>query len=190
MSDKKSVILQCGKALFGTKGFKDTNISDITQMAGVAVGTFYNYYTSKEKLFLEIFLQENTFLKKEIMKTVNLDGEPLAVMKEVMALNMMGMSTHPILKQWYNRDVYDKIERLYREENGLGHDDFMYGIFMDLVKRWQLEGKMRADIDSGVIMAMFAALIHIDTHKEEVGLQYFPQVLNYMAEFVMRGLTV
>jgi len=35
----------------------DTNISEITQKAGMAVGTFDKYYPSKEKLFLDIFLE-------------------------------------------------------------------------------------------------------------------------------------
>ena len=47
---------------------------------------------------------------------------------------------------------------------------------------------MRDDIDSELIMAIFTALIVIDTHKEEIGLQYFPQILDYLTEFTMRGL--
>jgi len=39
-----------------------------------------------------------------------------------------------------------------------------------------------------MIMAIFTAIINIDTHKEEVGLQYFPQVLEYLAEFTIKGL--
>ncbi|WP_242832622.1 TetR/AcrR family transcriptional regulator [Clostridium saccharoperbutylacetonicum] len=39
-------------------------MSDITKKAGIGVGTFYNYYSSKEKLFMEIFLEENVKLKK------------------------------------------------------------------------------------------------------------------------------
>ena len=51
MKDKKTDIFNCGKELFSSKGFKDTNVSDITKVAGMGVGTFYNYYDSKEKLF-------------------------------------------------------------------------------------------------------------------------------------------
>ena len=38
MEDKKEIIFNCAKELFITKGFKDTNVSDITKMAGIAVG--------------------------------------------------------------------------------------------------------------------------------------------------------
>jgi hypothetical protein len=43
-----------------------------------------------------------------------------------MLLNYMGINSNPILKEWYNRDVFSKIEQHYREENGLEHIHFMY----------------------------------------------------------------
>ena len=189
MEDKKAEIFNCGKELFSTKGFKDTNVADITKMAGVAVGTFYNYYSSKENLFMQIMLEENVKLKKSMMESVNLDDEPLQVVKELMALNLQGMYANPILKEWYNKDVFAKIEQRYREENGLEHLDFLYDFFNEIVKKWQQEGKMRSDIDAEFIMAIFAALLTVDMHKEEIGIQYFPQIMDYLAEFVMKGLT-
>ena len=36
---------------FGEKGFHDAGISGITQRAGVALGTFYTYFESKEEIF-------------------------------------------------------------------------------------------------------------------------------------------
>mgnify|MGYP000987960898 FL=1 len=189
MTDKKTLIRNCGKDLFSNKGFKDTNVAEITKMAGVATGTFYNYYASKEKLFMDLFLEENAKLKKDIMKSIDLNGDPVNVVKEMMFLNDQGMKVNSILREWYNKDVFAKIEQNYREENGLDSVGFLYDSFIEIVKRWQMAGKMRPDIDAEMIMAIFAALINVDTHKEEVGLQYFPQVLEHLAEFTLKGLT-
>ena len=188
MLDRKAELSRCGKELFSSKGFKDTNVADITKMAGMATGTFYNYYPSKDKLFMELFIEENVRLKKHIMEVINLDADPINVMKEMMYLNLKGMKADPILKEWYNREVFSRIEQGYREENGLEHVDFLYDSFIEVVRKWQLQGKMRKDITAEMIMAIFGALINIDTHKEEVGIKYFPQVLEYMAEFTMKGL--
>ncbi|MNW35215.1 DNA-binding transcriptional regulator EnvR [compost metagenome] len=189
MEDKKTIILNSGKELFSSKGFKDTNVSHITKMAGVGVGTFYNYYPSKEKLFLEIFLEENVKLKKSMMDSVDLKDDPLTLLKKLLSMNIIGMNSSPILRQWYNKDVYGMLEELYREENGIDKVDFLYGSFAELFRQWQVEGKIRNDIDIELIMAFFTAIISIDTHKEEIGVQHFPQILDYMAEFVMKGLT-
>lgn len=188
--DKKEDILKYGRELFRSKGFKDTNISEITKMAGVATGTFYNYYPSKDKLFMDIFMEENVKLKKSIMESINLEASPIDVMKEMMSLNVKGMTSNPILKEWYNREVFDKIEQSFRDENGIDGVEFLYDSFIDIVKKWQTGGKVRNDMDAEMIMAIFSALINVDTHKDEIGLKYFPQVLEYLAEFTMNGLMI
>ncbi len=188
MEDKKADIYNCGKELFSSKGFKDTNVADITKKAGVSVGTFYNYYPSKEKLFMEIFMNENVKLKKSMMSSVNPEDTPLDFIKGFLSMNIAGMKSNPILKEWYNRDVFNKIENLYRQENGNDSVNFIYGNSLEMVTKWQGEGKMRSDLSSELIMAIFAVLINIDTHKDEIGLQYFPEVLDTITEFVIKGL--
>lgn len=189
VSDKKAEIFRCGKEIFSAKGFKSTNVTDITKKAGIAAGTFYNYYASKEKLFMEIFLAENAKLKEELLASIDLNGEPIDITKQMMYLNLKGISENPILREWYNREVFSKIEQHYREENGIEQVNFIYDFFLEVVIKWQEEGKMRRDISAEMIMAIFGALINIDLHKDEIGLQYFPKVMEYMAEFVMKGLT-
>jgi len=44
-------ILDSARAEFGERGFAETSIVGITQRAGVALGTFYTYFDSKEALF-------------------------------------------------------------------------------------------------------------------------------------------
>ena len=189
MTDKKKEIYKCAKELFESGGFKDTNISGIMKKAGFATGTFYNYYKSKDQLFMEIYIDENVKLKRSIMQTIDPKEEPLNVMREMTMKNLAGMSANPILREWYNRDVFSRIEQGFQEENGLEYVDFLYDSFIDIVKMWQEEGRMRRDINAKMIMAIFGALINVDLHKEEIGQQFFPEVMEHLAEFVMNGLT-
>lgn len=137
---------------------------------------------------MAIFMEENEKLKKKILKSIELEKDPQSLVKELMLLNLKGMKSNPILKEWYNKDVFDKIEQNFREDKGLERLDFMYNDFSEIIKKWQVDGKMRSDIDSGMIMAIFTAIVTVETHKEEIGLQYFPQVLDYLTEFTMKGL--
>ena len=189
MEDKKERLYDCAKTLFGEKGFKNTSVADITKLAGVSVGTFYNYYPSKEKIFMEIYLAENVKLKTSMKEKINPNDGPTGMVKQMLSLNLAGMNANPILRQWYNRDVFRKIEQLFRAENGIDAVDFLYNDTVKMVKAWQDEGLMRSDIKIEMVMAIFAAIINIDTHKDEIGLQYFPQIIDYITEFVMKGLT-
>lgn len=189
LKDTKTILFKCGKELFSRNGFKDTSVSDITKAANIGTGTFYNYYTSKEELFMVIYLEENEKLKKKILKSIDMDQEPLSLVKELMLINLKGMKSNPILKEWYNKDVSYKMEQYFREQKGLNRLDFMYQDLFNVIKKWQVDGRLRNDIDSEMIMAIFTAIITVETHKEEIGLPYFPQVLDYLIEFTMKGLT-
>lgn len=189
MEEKKTALLSCARELFATKGFKDTNVADITGQAGFSVGTFYNYYPSKDRLFVEILKQETAALMKSIMKSVDLDDDPVKLIKRLLALNQEGMRSNPILSQWYQPGVADRIEKIFREENGLQAVDFLYRDFLELVRKWQAEGRMRSDISGEMIMAIFEAIIRIGYRKEEIGLQYFPALQDHLTDFVLQGLT-
>ncbi|AJD29537.1 MULTISPECIES: TetR/AcrR family transcriptional regulator [Clostridium] len=190
MRDKKAEIFNSGRELFCSKGFKDTNISDITKMAGMGVGTFYNYYSSKEKLFIEIFIKENEKLKKNIMESIDLDDDPIKVVKEAIALNLNGTNSNPILKEWYNKDFFSKLEKEFYEAAGIESIyEFMNKGTIELIKKWKAERKIRDDLDDKLILAIFNSIPYIDIHKEQIGIQYFPQIIDYLAEFIMKGLT-
>jgi AcrR family transcriptional regulator len=189
MQDKKTMLYNSATELFSEKGFADTNVSEIVKKTGMAVGTFYLYYPSKEQLFMEIFLAENTRLKRACLDALDLNQTPTGIINQMLTLNLSGMKANPILKEWYNTAVFHKIEQKYREANGLKAVDFLYDSFTDLVTEWQAEGKMRKDIDSKMIMMIFAAIINVDTHKDEIGIEYFPELLQKMTELVMQSLT-
>lgn len=188
MEDKKALIYACAKELFSAKGFKETNISEITKKAGMAVGTFYNYYSSKEKLFMDIFLEENAKLKQLCFQSLDLKQPPIKVIGQMLKLNVEGMKSNPILREWYNKSVFEKLQQVYREENGVDAVAFLYDNFLELIALWQEQGKMRKDIDGKMIMMVFAAVINVDTHKEEIGIEYFPELLHLMTELIMKGL--
>ena len=47
-------ILKAAESTFGTLGYHRAGISDITRDAGVAQGTFYNYFAGKEEILREL----------------------------------------------------------------------------------------------------------------------------------------
>ena len=188
MTDKKQQLYQAAKALFSEKGFKETNVSAITKTANMAVGTFYLNYSSKEQLFLEIFKDENTALKQRSLAALDYSRSPKEIILQMLQFNREGIAENPILREWYQSEEFRKIEQAYREEHVIDSMDFLYDAFLVLVRRWQDEGKMRTDIDSRMIMMIFAAIINVDTHKAEIGMEFFPELLERMTELVLIGL--
>ncbi|MEK3888807.1 TetR/AcrR family transcriptional regulator [Bacillus sp. FSL K6-3431] len=52
--DRREELLYIALELFATKGYHQTKVSDIVKQAGVAQGTFYWHFKSKEEIALEI----------------------------------------------------------------------------------------------------------------------------------------
>jgi AcrR family transcriptional regulator len=52
--DRRSELLEAATRVFARKGYRNASVSDIIAAAGVARGTFYLYFKSKEHVFLAI----------------------------------------------------------------------------------------------------------------------------------------
>lgn len=184
----KKKIYQSARKSFVGKGFKRTNIAGIMGYIDMAVGSFYNYYQSKEEIFIEIFLDENRKQKKKLLKELDLDMEPKVVIAQIIEKNYKGMIKNPILSQWHDSYTYQVIERSFKDKGGLSSVDFVYDFFTGIIEKWQEEGKIRKDIDVKMIMKLFYAMIFIDANKNEIGFSYFPELTTLLADFIMQGL--
>ncbi|RXZ78687.1 TetR/AcrR family transcriptional regulator [Paenibacillaceae bacterium] len=55
--ERKNEILDAAEQLFGTKGYSKTTINDILQRVGIAKGTFYYHFQSKEEVMDAIVMR-------------------------------------------------------------------------------------------------------------------------------------
>ncbi|WP_100401372.1 TetR/AcrR family transcriptional regulator [Bacillus sp. FJAT-42315] len=66
--DRREQILQISLQLFASRGYHKTKISDIVSGVGVAQGTFYWYFKSKEAIALEIIHKGTQSLLEVVSK--------------------------------------------------------------------------------------------------------------------------
>jgi AcrR family transcriptional regulator len=50
----KEHILVCAEKVFSRKGYYESQVSDISQMAQIAKGTIYQYFKNKESLYISL----------------------------------------------------------------------------------------------------------------------------------------
>lgn len=55
VGNKRERIIAAAAKLFGDKGYHDTTTAEIAESAGVAAGTIYIYFSSKEELLVAVF---------------------------------------------------------------------------------------------------------------------------------------
>ena len=69
----KKKILAASEELFMKKSISRVTVNEITEKAGVAKGTFYLYFDSKETLVWQ-YLEERLFNLNHIIKNLEIDG--------------------------------------------------------------------------------------------------------------------
>jgi len=83
--DKKQALKAAAYEVFSKKGYKATGISKIARQAGVAVGSFYNYYESKEAIFLDIYIDENNRVRQAMIEELDWEIDMIDLIGQLFA---------------------------------------------------------------------------------------------------------
>src|SRR5436305_10207394 len=78
-SDKRTRIMDAAIKVFAERGFHTATVAEIAKAAGVADGTIYLYFKSKDDLLLRVFDEKMTELLAEAR--AGLESEPSAPQK-------------------------------------------------------------------------------------------------------------
>lgn len=71
-------LLEAAEIEFGRKGFHEASISGITYRAGVALGTFYTYFESKEEIFRALVRYMSRLTRERLAERVATAPDRLA----------------------------------------------------------------------------------------------------------------
>jgi AcrR family transcriptional regulator len=73
----RRALLQAAAEVVGEVGYADASISSITQRCGIAQGTFYNYFKSRQDLFDQLLPDVGSGMREPVREW-ELKGQPLA----------------------------------------------------------------------------------------------------------------
>ena len=71
--ERRKEILETAERLFITKGYTKTTVNDILKEIGIAKGTFYHYFKSKEEVMDEIIMR---IIKEDVAKAKVIISNP------------------------------------------------------------------------------------------------------------------
>ena len=186
MYDKKMALEKAAHDIFYEKGYKDTNISEITNRAGMAIGSFYKYYSSKEDIFLAIYIQENERIKKEIINKIDWSEKPSQVVHNFLGYISIELSHNAILAEWYNKNISSLLHNYYYSDEGK-NNYFFYQFSEKVLRNWIKEKKCsKKNIQNG--MDILNAIYYLDSHVNEIGLTNYPESINQLVEYLIKGM--
>ena len=188
--DKRERILDAAVRVFAKKGFHATRVSEVAKAAGVADGTIYLYFKSKDQLLVSLFEDRVerllAFLEKELPATVGA-SEKLRRIIELQLGLLEG-----------ERDLAEVITVILRQSTKLMKEYAApkFTAYLDAIARvvadGQASGELRGDVSPHLAArAIFGALDGITMtwalgKADRGGLV---RASGQLAELVLRGLS-
>ena len=186
-------LIKNGKTLFSSKGFKKTGVREIIKLTGISIGTFYNYFSSKEELFLTIFTQENKRvhekLHNKISKLIEQGKDPIEILKILVHDYYDIAQNNPILRHGFDIEQFIKITDKLTPEQREESRTSILGPFVPYFTRWKEEGKI-ADVKLEVLAGSIDSITYIYANREKIEEELFKEITDYLIENVIEGLRV
>lgn len=192
--ERTDLILDAAAELVLRWGYKKTTIDDIARQAGVAKGTIYLHWRSREELFEALVLREWLLSTKETLERIFADekGVMLHTMVEQAVLVALG---RPLIRALFLRDADMWGEVVERRKTVLRGDDAspqgqeasaVYGqrlrVTTQVIQLLREKGMVRTDMSVEELLYMLSAITFGYMAIE----QYLPDSLQMPVEAVAK----
>ena len=96
-NDKRARILQAAVKVFAERGFHTATVAEIARAAGVADGTIYLYFKSKDDLLLRLFDEKMTELLEDARAALAAEKSAPAKLRRFIQLHLTQVERNPEL---------------------------------------------------------------------------------------------
>lgn len=179
----KKRIWEAAIELFHSSDAKKLNVRTLTSMAGISLGSFYNFYPDKESLMADII----KYRVKQKLDVMRLDfsaskKNPQKFLIKVVHSNFVSMDD-----KISNLDIYKEAYSILstdinRTRALIMNEYFLY--LKDLNAYWKKNG-VAAKVDEKGILNLIKGLIAYSEAKEEMDKKYYDDLLKSFIEMAV-----
>ena len=142
-SQRRDEIMAAAKEVFARKGFHATTIADIAKQAGLAYGSVYWYFDSKDELFHALMAVEESALRKHVAAAL---GGPAEIVGHEATLRAAVQAT----LEFFEADKAT-VKLLFRDAYALGerfekHLGGIYERFIDDIETFVVAAQERGEV--------------------------------------------
>jgi TetR/AcrR family fatty acid metabolism transcriptional regulator len=154
--DRRAVILDAALRTFVRRGYPDTKVAEIASEAGVAEGTLYNYFASKEDLLLALFDEKWGWIINEIRKKISRLNDPNRKLKAIFSLVVRMFKKNRQLAELFMVDI--KQSSVFLNNYTINRIVEFLDLIEEVLEEGKKKGTYRRDLDTRVArMVIFGA---------------------------------
>jgi AcrR family transcriptional regulator len=150
----RSQLLEEANEQFSHFGFERTRIRDVTDAVGIGTSTFYQFYDSKEQLYVEVLTLERRQLQERLDEAVAACDSTREEVQTVLRTLLAEVRTNPLISRLIIGDELRTVQRELSEadrESAANVDDAY-------VDAWTEDPAFRYD-DPDVVRGIFQSLV-------------------------------
>lgn len=101
----RAQLLDAAEELFGQRGFYETTLKEVAELAEFSVGSVYSFFADKEDLYLQVFLRRGEEFIPAMLAVVEDGGTPLEQLHRLVDFEVGYFRRHPYFGRLYLRSV-------------------------------------------------------------------------------------
>ena len=180
-------LLDAGRDLFARYGLRKTTVAELTDPVGIGTSTFYQFFDSKEDLYVEILAaEEEAIAERVIGNSFEATEDPREAIERFLRAIFEEIETNPLIRTLLVEDELDRLEAQYSPAERQRNRREELALILPHVERWQAEGDLR-DARAETIAGAIRALPLLTLHRDDVGENY-ESVRDLLIEAVADGL--
>lgn len=144
LPDKREAILRASVKVFAEKGFFNSKVADVARAAGIADGTVYLYFKSKDEILHSIFNQAmEKFIEEGRRELAKIDS-PIERLKKVAELHLKRLGDDRDLAIVFQVELRGST-KFMEEFSAAGFHEYLE-VIRRTIEQGQKEGLFRSDI--------------------------------------------
>lgn len=165
----KQTIMETAIEQFVQRGFQATSIADIMKAAHMGLGTFYNYFDSKDQLLHYLLDNLAVQLQQRLQHLTAEQKSKAEILREMVLMTAQLVDSNKYVLPLFlsagarpeqaSEEVKGKGKDCGQEPyEHRGHGPAFMAMFLQLVQEGQASGEFRQDVSAEIITEMFHSL--------------------------------
>src|SRR3954447_17046148 len=153
IADKRDAILRAATHVFAQRGFFQSQVADIARVAGVAAGTVYLYFRSKDDLLVTIFERTMREAIGEGRAALAATDGPEARLRQIARLHLERLGRDRDLAVVFQVELRQSVKFMERFSSTFLRD--YLGIIREAIEDGQRSGLFRAGVSATTAAKVF-----------------------------------
>lgn len=177
-------LLQVGLGGFTRVGLAKITIAELARDAGIGKGSFYQFFASKEELFLAVQEQQEAAFKAALVRELERAGSGRAAVRTLLMATATRLDAHPFLRRLLDPETLSELALRVPAERLAAHQEADRVYFVELLRTWKRRGWLRREVEPQVAFDVLTAVFAITLQRELIGIAATERAVIEIAEAV------